>query len=469
MALSRERMIERMLASDPTYNGRFLTGVLTTGIYCLPSCHARKPKPENVQFFTSSEDARAAGLRPCKICKPDEFEQGIDTDLERLESLASCARREPGRFETVDALADEACVSVSTLHQQFRDHFHVSPGTFLIRCRIDAARKRLLESGEDVSQVGLWAGFESSSGFYESFRKLTGITPAAYRSLPGKESFAVSLPEGYSRDELLKALGRDPQSVSERLEGDVYRVAYSMGRRPQLLTMKIAERSVECSLQGDETVIAHHTALRILNLRQDPSSFERAALESGFERLISGREGMRIPQTPTLFEGLVWVIVGQQVNFRFAAALRARVTEMVGVKIGDMVCMPEAAAISELEPSDLLKVQFSRQKADYLLSAARLIASGNLDLENLAFGSATTAARTLTAVRGLGVWSVNYLMMRALGFADCVPLGDTGIRSGVQKLFGLDHAPKPEECDALLKPFTPNRSLACYHLWRGLS
>jgi AraC family transcriptional regulator of adaptative response / DNA-3-methyladenine glycosylase II len=467
MALSRETMIQRMMVSDANYNGRFIIGVLTTGIYCLPSCRAKRPKPENVQFFKTGSEARAAGLRPCKLCKPDEFEQGIDTDLDRLEALAQKVQATPGSYNTVDAIADEAFTSVSTLHAQFREHFHTSPGTFLIRARIDAAKRRLLETSDDAAQVGLWTGFESTSGFYESFKKYTGMTPAAYRALPGRESFSLAFPDGYNRVELLKVLGRDPLSVSERLVGDIYSVAYSVDHRPQLLSMRVMDSGVECTLEGDDSVLAHDTAARLLNLRQDPGSFERLASDLGFHHLVNGREGMRIPLTPTLFEGLLWVIVGQQVNFRFAAALRARVTESVGVKIRDMVCMAEPSAVAALTPPDLLALQFSRQKADYLISVAGLVANGSLDMSKLSVGSATSASRTLTAVRGLGVWSVNYLMMRTLGFADCVPLGDTGIRSGCRKLFELDHEPKPEECDALLKPFSPYRSLACYHLWRG--
>src|SRR6185503_11045427 len=84
MALARERMIDRMLASDPAYNGRFLIGVLTTGIYCLPSCRARKPKPENVRFLPDRDAARAIGLRPCKRCRPDDFEPGVDAEECRL-------------------------------------------------------------------------------------------------------------------------------------------------------------------------------------------------------------------------------------------------------------------------------------------------------------------------------------------------------------------------------------------------
>ncbi|RPH57383.1 endolytic transglycosylase MltG [bacterium] len=85
--LARDTMIDRMLASDRAYDGRFLTGVLTTGIYCLPSCRARKPKPDNVRFFPTVEEARKAGLRPCKRCRPDDYYARRDPDRELVESL----------------------------------------------------------------------------------------------------------------------------------------------------------------------------------------------------------------------------------------------------------------------------------------------------------------------------------------------------------------------------------------------
>ncbi|GEM_PF-169680 len=72
MALTRDEMVRRTLASDPTADGHFIVGVKTTGIYCLPACHPpRKPKPENCVFFGSTDEARAAGFRACKLCKPD--------------------------------------------------------------------------------------------------------------------------------------------------------------------------------------------------------------------------------------------------------------------------------------------------------------------------------------------------------------------------------------------------------------
>src|SRR5271166_5432763 len=98
MRMTRAHMYSRFLASDPAWNGRFFTGVLTTGVYCLPSCRARKPRPENIRFFPSCDAARAAGLRPCLKCHPDDFQRGADPVLESIEALVGEVRAQPARF-----------------------------------------------------------------------------------------------------------------------------------------------------------------------------------------------------------------------------------------------------------------------------------------------------------------------------------------------------------------------------------
>jgi AraC family transcriptional regulator, regulatory protein of adaptative response / DNA-3-methyladenine glycosylase II len=91
---------------------------------------------------------------------------------------------------------------------------------------------------------------------------------------------------------------------------------------------------------------------------------------------------------------------------------------------------------------------------------------GKLDLESLRLASATRAERTLLAVRGLGVWSVNYVMMRSLGFADCLPVGDTGVTTGLRTLMELEERPDAETTKRLMAPLSPYRSLATAHLWQ---
>ena len=127
---------------------------------------------------------------------------------------------------------------------------------------------------------------------------------------------------------------------------------------------------------------------------------------------------------------------------------------------------PTPAEVASLEPRDLLPLQYSRQKAEYLIGAARLVAGGKLDLAALPAQSATRVERTLLGIRGLGPWSVNYLMMRSLEFPDCVPLGDTGITSGLQALFSLEERPDIDATRRLMAVFSPYRSLATAHLWQ---
>ena len=128
--------------------------------------------------------------------------------------------------------------------------------------------------------------------------------------------------------------------------------------------------------------------------------------------------------------------------------------------------LPTAEAVAQLNYADLTARQYSQRKAEYLIDIARLITSGQLTLDPLA--PASQIEKQLMAIRGLGKWSTNYIMMRVLGFADCVPLGDTGLTTALQQFYALDHRPDVEETTELMKPFAPYRSLATYHLWTSL-
>jgi AraC family transcriptional regulator of adaptative response / DNA-3-methyladenine glycosylase II len=212
---------------------------------------------------------------------------------------------------------------------------------------------------------------------------------------------------------------------------------------------------------------AHSIVAGLLGLDQDAGAFARLAGRLGLDRLVQGREGLRLSQTPTIFEGLAWAIIGQQIHFGFACALRRRLVELAGERVAaGFRAFPTPDAVAGIDPSRLLPLQFSRRKAEYLVGAARLVAEGKLDLPSLGARSATRAERTLLAVRGMGPWSVNYLMMRSLGFADCVPFGDTGVTSGLQRLFRLEERPDIDATRRLMSVFSPYRSLATAHLWQ---
>jgi AraC family transcriptional regulator of adaptative response / DNA-3-methyladenine glycosylase II len=476
MALARERMIDRMLASDPAYDGRFLTGVLTTGIYCLPSCRARKPKPENVRFFGNPQAAIEAGLRPCKRCRPDDFYVHHDPDQEIVETLAERARREPAAFAGVEALEKASGLGASKLHELFRLHFHTTPAQILGRARVAAAQRLLLTTDRSIADVAFEVGFEGLSTFNVNFRRLTAMTPAEYRRLLGATAFRIALPSSYSLGHALEYLGRDDASLTVRVQGRTLATGVRLGGAPAVLRAEIGGGSVQASLEApgplpaDAAARAHSHLLRMLGLHRDPGPFERRiAATPELAPLIEGRKGMRIPQIPDPFDALAWVIVGQQITLSFAFTLRERLVRRTGTPAGGgLYAPPTAEAVANLEVEELLGDQFSRRKAEYLIGAARQIAGGELALDRLGAGSAPRMEAELLAVRGLGPWSANYLMMRCFGFEDCLPVGDAGLVRGLEKFFALPSRPDANATRELMLPFAPYRSWATFHLWQTL-
>lgn len=467
MRMTNATMYARVLASDATCNGRFFFGVTSTGVYCLPACKARKPKPENVRFFPSCEAARAAGLRACKKCHPDDFARGADPVLEDIEQLVAEMSARPAAFPDARAVVRRSGFGATRLFELFRQHYHTTPADLLLRARLDAAKTKLLTTDSPLLAIAGAVGFESLSVLHENFRRLNGLTPAAYRALRQTRSFEIALPEGYPLPYLRRALSRDQQSLTERLVGDVYTTILQLSDGPAVLTLDLSKSSVRAEIYRGSAIEAHTIVIGMLGLDEDASAFARLAKKLGLTRLVAGRSELRISQTPSVFDGLLWSIIGQQINFSFACVLRRRLIERVSAPLIDgLYAPPAAAAVATLTPADLLPLQFSRQKADYLIATARLVAERKLDLDALRGMSATRAERTLLAIRGLGPWSVNYLMMRSLGFPDCVPLGDTGVTSGLQALLKLDERPDVDATRRLMAMFSPYRSLATAHLWQ---
>ena len=133
-----------------------------------------------------------------------------------------------------------------------------------------------------------------------------------------------------------------------------------------------------------------------------------------------------------------------------------------GGKGGDIVF----EAVAGLNVETLRRLMFSRSKAEYLLAAARAVASGELPLATMRKMSARRAARLLSAIRGVGRWTVQYVFLRGLGFADCLPAGDAGLAQGLGRLCG--ERPGELQIRELMARFAPYRSLATCHVWATL-
>ncbi|MEJ2408106.1 MAG: bifunctional DNA-binding transcriptional regulator/O6-methylguanine-DNA methyltransferase Ada [Novosphingobium sp.] len=175
MTLDDDRAWQAVLARDRSFDGRFVTGVLTTGIYCRPSCSARHPRRENVRFFNGGNEAEAEGLRPCLRCRPN--------DVSRDEAAVSRAIALLEQAEEALALADLAGeVGYSPAHFQrvFKRAVGLSPAQFLRARRVERAGEAL-SAGASVTEAIYDAGFGASSRFYEASEGRMGMTPSAWR------------------------------------------------------------------------------------------------------------------------------------------------------------------------------------------------------------------------------------------------------------------------------------------------
>lgn len=163
------------LAKDRRWDGAFLTGVHSTGIYCRPSCPARPPKRENVRFYASSDQAEAVGLRACKRCRPN--------DIARDEAAVRAAIDEIKASEglpKLDELAALTGYSGSHFQRVFSRATGLSPAAYARALREERAR-RALSAGQSVTDAIYDAGYESPSRFYEAMEGKMGMAPSAWR------------------------------------------------------------------------------------------------------------------------------------------------------------------------------------------------------------------------------------------------------------------------------------------------
>ncbi|MBK8097280.1 MAG: DNA-3-methyladenine glycosylase 2 family protein [Planctomycetes bacterium] len=473
MTLSREFMLARAAARDRRYDGVFLTCVRTTGIYCLPSCKARTPLPANVEHCVTPLEARARGFRACRRCRPDEFHAGRDPAHERLQTVLAAVRSRPGDFADAAAIASTLQVGVTKMAALFRQHLHASAGDTLLAARIAFACERLATSRARVLDIALDAGFASSSAFHDNFKRRTGTTPESYRRLLRADRFTLELPSAFPRAEFLRLWGRDAGGTCERLVDGVLHKAFALAGRPAVLSLAVRHGRAECRVEGAGTGPeamrqAHATVVRMLDFAGDPEpGIAHLRREPALRPLLRARPGLRLLPAATPWECLAWAIVGQQVNVAFAAALRSAWIERLGERIGDLYVHPSPSAAAALDVGALRRLRFSGPKATHLLTAAAAAAGPSLPLDDLKHATATQAGRQLAAVRGIGPWTVGYVLLRGFQFVDALPVGDVVLAQALQQTLGLQERPDADGVVAATAPFAPYRGQLTMHLWNA--
>ena len=174
--LSIGKMIKAMESNDSRFDGKFYVGVLSTKIYCLPSCPAKLPLQKNVKFFLTREEAIAFGLRGCKRCKSEQFP---DVLPEWVQMLITYMKNNKTEKLTEQKLMEITSVEISAIRRYFKLHHNTTPLAFHRKLRLNHA-KELLQNGSSYLDAAFECGWESSSGFREAFKKQFGKPPGEY-------------------------------------------------------------------------------------------------------------------------------------------------------------------------------------------------------------------------------------------------------------------------------------------------
>lgn len=212
-----------------------------------------------------------------------------------------------------------------------------------------------------------------------------------------------------------------------------------------------------------------------LDLERDLSGFYQLLKgHTAFDYMPEEFAGLRLIGIPDVFEAICWCIIGQQINLTFAYKLKRRMVEQYGesVELDGKVhhFFPRPEVLAEATMEDLKALQFSRQKADYVIHVAGLISSGEFSKEALmALPDREAQLKRLIAVRGIGEWTANYVLMKTLKDMNCITIGDTGLNSALDTHGLVKDKKDKAEVRAFFEAFEGWKSYLVIYLWRSLT
>lgn len=272
--------------------------------------------------------------------------------------------------------------------------------------------------------------------------------------------------------------GEDP---ANRLGGDVFRRVLRAGDRLHGYALRWEGPPdgvrLTLSVPGSRSTrvleAARHEVSKLLFLDADLHGFYRMSKAArALAGLITPLYGLRPTLAPAPFEMLVGAITAQQVNLSFAFATRSRLIRCFGERVavsGEVVhAFPAPERLAKAEVRELRRMQFSTRKAEYIIGLARLVARGALDLDRLARLPNEQVIESLTQVHGLGRWTAEWFLCRALGRGDVCPAGDLGVRKCFAHFYNRGRPVSEQAIRRRARQWGEYQNLAVHYLLAGL-
>jgi len=479
MDLDHDACYRALSLRDSRFDGRFFTGVKTTGIYCRPVCPARTPHSKNVIFLATAAAAQEAGFRPCLRCRPETAPdmgawRGTSNTVSRALSLIELGALEDGN---VEALAERLGLGERQLRRLFRQHLGASPIGVAQTRRILLAKQLIHETRLPMAEIAFASGFGSVRRFNEAFLALFERAPGALRRLGGEDvavkaegEFSLLLPyqSPYEWPAMLDFLRQRAITGLENVTGNRYcRTVLLDGSQGSISVEPAIGNALRAGIRVSKLSIVPNIIARlrrVFDLAADPLAIAgHLSKDPVLAPLVARRPGLRVPGAWDGFELAIRAVLGQQITVAAAVRLAARLVR----SFGEPLTTP-AFALTHLFPrpevlanADLTTLGMPKARAATLSAvAAALLESPEIFSCS---GGLEDAVQRLRAIRGVGEWTAQYIALRQMREPDAFPASDLGVIRALADERGL--RPKADEVLARAERWRPWRAYAAQHLW----
>ncbi|MYW78550.1 DNA-3-methyladenine glycosylase II [Streptomyces sp. LaPpAH-199] len=478
MHTDTERCVRAVQSKDARFDGWFFTAVLTTRIYCRPSCPVVPPKVRNMTFYPSAAACQQAGFRACKRCRPDTSPGSPEWNA-RADSVARAMRLIRDGVvdrEGVTGLAARLGYSARQIERQLLAELGAGPLALARAQRAQTARLLIETTPLPMAQVAFAAGFSSIRTFNETVREVFGLAPGELRTraargpgapaVPGVIALRLPYRAPLNPSNLFGHLAATAVPGVEEWRDGAYRrtLALPYGHGVVALAPKPDHIACRLSLTDPRDLTRAINRCRwLLDLDADPVAVDdRLRTDPLLAPLVDAGPGRRVPRTVDGAEFAVRAVLGQQVSTAAARTHAARLVTAHGVPVDDPEgglthLFPTPGALAELDPEALALPRTRRATLTTLVAA---LAEDRLRLDtDTDWDEARTA---LSALPGFGPWTVESIAMRALGDPDAFLPTDLGIRRAAERL-GLPAT--PAALTARAADWRPWRAYAVQYLW----
>jgi len=476
MHTDTERCVRAVQSKDARFDGWFFTAVLTTRIYCRPSCPVVAPKPENMTFYPSAAACQQAGFRACKRCRPDtspgspEWNQRADLVARAMRLIADGTVDREG----VPGLAARLGYSTRQIERQLLAELGAGPLALARAQRAQTARLLIETTALPMAEIAFAAGFSSIRTFNDTVRDVFALSPSELRNrrpkttvlTPGTLTLRLPFRAPLNPDNLFGHLAATAVPGVEEWRAGAYRRTLRLPYGHGIASLTPKSDHIACRLTLSDLrdlPVAISRCRRMLDLDADPVAVDdQLRTDPVLAPLVDKAPGRRVPRTVDEAEFAVRAVLGQQVSTAAARTHAARLVAAHGEPVDDPEgglthLFPSPEALAAVDPESLAMPRTRRTTFTTLVGQ---LADGTLHL-GVESDWAETRAQLLS-LPGFGPWTADVIAMRALGDPDAFLPTDLGIRRAAQEL-GLPST--PAALTARAAAWRPWRAYAVQYLW----